>query len=211
MMKSAALLVLSSAILLAAGDYKAESGGAPPSQLAPDIQKVLQKQGTKVVGSDGNVFAEVWFREGLPEGTPSTEMGVTLQNIALSGLVGAIQFPGQGADRRGQLIQPGVYTMRFYPHPVDGAHQGVALQRDFLILVPAAVDTDLKATPDYDDLMKLSSKASGTPHPAALEVWKDDAPAPGKLEKLGDVDWVLHGDLGGTAIAMVVVGKAAEH
>jgi len=209
MKKSFALMLAMGGLLWA--DYKVEPAGAPPSELAPAIQQALQKQGAKIVGSDGTAWCEIWFREAAPAGKGSDEMGVTLKDIPLGSLVGAIRFPGKGADRRGQVIPPGVYTLRFELHPVDGAHQGVAEQRDFLVMSPAAMDTDLNAITPFNDLMKLSAKATGTPHPGILETWKDEPGAAGKLEKLGENDWYLHAQIGDKPIAVILVGKAAEH
>ena len=60
-------------------------------------------------------------------------------------MLGVARFPAKYKDRRGQTIKPGVYTMRYGLFPVNGDHQGVAPQRDFLIPSPAALDDDLKA------------------------------------------------------------------
>ena len=78
--------------------------------------------------------------------------------------------PAAAANRRGQSIKPGVYTMRYSNNPVDGAHLGVAPQRDFLLLTPLANDPDPNAMPDFATLVSWSRKASGTPHPAVFSI-----------------------------------------
>ena len=200
------LLLLGLLTTTAFGQYKLESAGAPPTELTPAIREALQKDGAKIVGPKGSAFGEVWLRSQAPAGAKSTEQNVSFTQIPHGSLLGVIRFPGQGADRRGQPIKPGVYTLRLSFYPVDGAHQGVSPQRDFLLMVPVADDTDLNATPNYDQLVKMSAKAAGTAHPAALSIWKPDSPsATATLSKEGE-DWVLNANLGGTPIAILVVG-----
>ena len=188
------------------GQYKLEPAGAPPSELTPTIREALQKDGAKIIGPKGSAFCEVWLRSQAPTGAKSTEQNVSFTQIPHGSLLGVIRFPAQGADRRGQLIKPGLYTLRLSFYPPDGDHQGVAPQRDFLLMVPAADDTDLNATPNYDQLVKMSTKASGTSHPAVLSIWKPESPsATAALSKEGE-DWVLKAVLGGTPIAVLVVG-----
>jgi hypothetical protein len=133
---------------------------------------------------------------------------VTLPAIPHGTLLGAIRFPGQGADRRGQAIKPGVYTLRYSLQPVNGDHLGVSPQRDFLVLVPAADDKDVNATPNFEALMAMSRKASGTPHPAVLSMWAAGAsdPVP-SFSKQGENDWVLNIKVGGMPVSIILVGK----
>lgn len=188
------------------GQYKVESAGAPPSEVAPAIRDALQKDGVKVVGPNGSAVAEIWFQSKAPVGDKTTEDNVTFTNIPHGSLMGVIRFPAQASDRRGQVIKPGVYTMRFSYFPADGAHQGVAPSRDFLLLVPAQGDTDLNAKPTFEQLVKMSDKASGTNHPAILSIWKpDSAQASPELKKEGE-DWVLYTSIGDQPIAMIIVG-----
>jgi hypothetical protein len=186
--------------------YKSEPAGAPPAELAPAIGQALEQQGTKIMGSSG-VFCEVWFRTSLPAGAKSAEESVTLPTIPHGTLVGAIRFPAQGADRRGQPIKPGVYTLRYSLQPLNGDHLGVSPQRDFLVLVPAGDDKDLNATPNFDTLMAMSRKASGTPHPAVLSMWGASASDPAGFAKQGENDWVLTRKIGDTPISVILVGK----
>ena len=198
-------LPVAAAVLLA--QYKYEPAGAPPAELAPGIRDALQKDGAKVVGTNGSVFAEVWFRAQAPTGAKTDETNVTFTTVPQGTLLGVIRFPGRGADRRGQQLKPGVYTMRLSFYPEDGDHQGVSPQRDFLILVPAADDKDLNATPAYDQLMQMSRKASGTQHPAVMSAWKPDkAQGANTLQREEDRGWVLYGNVGSLPIALIVVG-----
>jgi hypothetical protein len=190
----------------ASAQYKLESAGAPPSELAPAIAEALEKDGAKILAPSGAVYCEVWFRTMAPKGEESSEQGVSLPEIPHGALLGAIRFPAQGQDRRGQPIKPGVYTLRYSLFPPDGNHQGVAAQRDFLLMAPAAADTDVNATPSYKDVVAMSAKAAGTAHPAVLSMWKDEAgTAPGLVQE-GESDWVLYTKIGDIPVGIVLVG-----
>src|SRR5947207_15864405 len=199
-------------IMMAAGaafaQYKMEPAGAPPSDLPAAISAALQKDGAKVVAGSGTAFCEVWFRSTAPSGPKSSEEGVTLPTIPQGSLIGALRFPGRGADRRGQNIKPGVYTLRYSQHPVNGDHQGVAPQRDFFLMIPAAEDKDPNSTPAFNDVVAMSRKASGTPHPAVLSASSSSNSTFPELKKEGDSDWVLHAKLGDLPISLIVVGRA---
>jgi hypothetical protein len=211
-MRKLAVISFLSPLLLcswaADGPYKTESAGGPPAEVAPAIAQALQKDGTKI-SNNGAAYCEIWFRTEKPSGSKSTEENVTLPSIPMGALLGVIRFDGKGADRRGQTIKAGVYTVRYGIMPVNGDHQGAAPQRDFLLLSPAADDRDLNSTPAFDALVAMSTKASGTPHPAVLSFWKSDANTPG-FAKQGDTDWVLQTKIGDTPIAVILIGVASS-
>ncbi len=205
MIKSGLVFLLAAGSLFA--QYKSEPAGAPPSELSPSITQVLQPQGTKIVSGDGTVVCEVWFRTSLPSGPASSDPNVTLTTIPQGALLGAIRFSTQGSDRRGQPIKPGVYTLRYSLIPVNGDHQGASPQRDFALMTPAAEDKDANAMPNFDALVAMSRKASGTPHPAVLSIWAAGASDPLGFAKQGDSnDWALTTKVGGTAISIILVG-----
>ncbi len=207
MRKSAPLLCFLAASSLFA-QYKSEPAGAPPSELAPAIGQALQQQGTKILAGNGTVVCEVWFRSALPSGGQSSDQNITLGAIPQGALLGAIRFPAQAADRRGQSIKAGVYTLRYSLIPVNGDHQGAAPQRDFALLTPASDDKDANATPSFDALVAMSRKASGTPHPAVLSIWGAGASDPLGIAKQGDSnDWALTVKIGATPISIILVGK----
>jgi hypothetical protein len=176
--------------------------------LAAPISAELQSTGQKITAPDGKVWCEVWFRKALPAGFTSTESDVTWKSVPIGTLLGAIRFPAAGLDRRGQPIKPGVYTLRYGNYPINGDHQGVAPQRDFLVLTPAAVDQDPKQVAKFDDLMNMSRKASGGPHPAVLSMWLVESDFQPGLELMGEHDWVLKTTIGNAKVAVILVGKA---
>ena len=95
--------------------------------------------------------------------------------------------------------------MRYSLYPPDGNHQGVAPQRDFLLMIPAADDKDLNATPSYDDVIAMSKKTTGM-HPAVLSLWKNEAGHEPGLVKEGDFDWVLYTKIVDIPIGVILVG-----
>ena len=206
-MRNAILLVMVAAGS-ALAQYKAEPAGAPPAEVPAAIAATLQKTGAKIVSGTGTVVCEVWFRATAPSGPKSTEEGVAIPVIPHGSLMGVLRFPAKGEDRRGQAIPPGLYTLRYSMHPVNGDHLGVAPQRDFLVLTPVADDKNPAATPKFDDLMIMSRKASGTPHPAVLSLSTSSHSKFPDLVKEGEHDWVLHGKIGDMAVALTVVGRA---
>lgn len=204
---STAVLPVLLSSLSAFAQYKTESAGAPPSEVAPSIVAALQKDGAKITKS-GTPYCEIWLRTQKPSGGKA-EDSASLGPVPQGALLGVIRFDGKGQDRRGQNIKPGVYTLRYALIPINGDHQGAAPQRDFVVMSPAANDTDLNATPAFDALMDMSRKASGTPHPAVLSLWKADSDFTPGIAKQGENDWVLQTKLGDTPIALIVVGIAA--
>ncbi|MGP8247193.1 MAG: hypothetical protein ACLQVN_22090 [Bryobacteraceae bacterium] len=191
----------------AAQDYRLEPVATAPPDLPAAFSTVISSQGYRLVGPQGT-WCEVWFRESIPKGPKSSDSSITLP-IAQGTLLGVLQFPGEGSDRRGQSIKAGLYTLRYSDYPSDGSHQGVAPQRDFALLTPMALDKDPAAMPGFDELVKWSTKASGTPHPAilSLEVPVDGTAFPAVTKEGDNPDWVLNVKVGDLPIAIILVGK----
>ena len=190
-----------------AQDYKLEPVAAAAPGLPAAYASAIQAQGFRVNGGSG-AWCEVWLAKTLPVGAKPDDAAISF-GIAQGTLIGVIRFPGKGADRRGQVIPAGVYTLRYSQFPVDGAHSGVAPQRDFALMTPIATDADPAAKPSFDDLVKMSGKASGTPHPAVLsmETPPTGATAP-SVVKEGEHDWTLTVKAGELTFSIIVVGKA---
>lgn len=202
------LTALAGPALAGAQEYTADRAITPPAELAPAVGRALVQPGFQIRKS-GSLYCEIWLRSHPPSGPASQEPNVTLPNIPPGTLVGVIRFAAAGADRRGQTVRAGVYTLRYGMMPRNDAHQGAARQRDFLLLSPAAEDRDPTATPKFDALVALSRKASGSAHPAILSIWKSGAESAGFGEQ-GDSDWVLETRLGDTPVAIVIAGTAGE-
>jgi len=189
------------------GQYKAEPAGAPPAEVAAKIAQALQTAGFRIT-HNGSPYCEIWLGSRLPAGPSSNAQNVTLPAIPIGALLGLIRFDGDGSDRRGQTIPPGLYTLRYANLPANNDHLGAARQRDFLLLIPAGDNRDPDSTPKVDTLVALSRKASGTGHPAVLSAWKADGEAT-VFSQQGD-DWVLQTKLGGTPLAVILIGTAGS-
>ena len=189
--------------MIAFGQYKLEKAGAAPA--AADL---VAKEGAKVLDGSGKVICELWLRSPIPTGAKSDQQAITLPEVEHGTFMGIIQFSMKYSDRRGQTVMPGVYTMRYSYFPQNGDHQGAAPQRDFLLLTPIAVDKDLAAKPVFADLMEMSRKASGTPHPSVFSFWKEEESFEPGLKLLGEHDWVLYTNMGGIKLGIILVGKA---
>ena len=188
--------------------YKVEPAGTHPPDLPAAIAETLQKDGVKVTADNGTVVCEMWFRTSAPSGPKTSEEGVAIPTIPHGALIGVVRFSGNGgSDRRGQRIKPGVYTLRYSLQPVNGDHLGVAPQRDFLVMTPLADDKNPGALPGFDELMAMSRKASGTPHPAVLSMASSSLGKFPDVAKEGENDWVLHTKIGEVAVGVIVVGK----
>lgn len=201
-----AVCLLGAASLCA--QYKTEPAGAPPAEAAA-LLPALAKEGIKVLKPDGALLAEFWLIPAAPSGA-GEEMNATFKGVPMGALLGVARFPARHSDRRGQQIKPGVYSLRYGLFPMNGDHQGVEPQRDFLILSPVSLDTNPAAQPAFDQLMNMSRKASGTPHPLVLSFWKEDGSVDPGMESMGEEDQVLHAQIGTSSVSIIVVGKTAH-
>jgi hypothetical protein len=205
MIKHLAFLFLLAALAFAQ-DYKLEPVSTAVPGLTAAYASVIQTQGYRVAGPSGP-WCEVWFRKSIPTGAKPSDDSIAFP-ITQGTLIGILRFPKQGADRRGQVIKPGVYTMRYSNFRVDGAHQGVAPQRDFALLTPIANDADPAATPDFGALVQMSLKASGTPHPAVFSLEPPAGSTFPAVAKEGEKDWTLNVKVGDVALSIILVGQA---
>ena len=204
MIKHTALLLCLAASVFAQ-DYKLEPLSTPAPGLPAAYPSEIQASGYRVSGPSGP-WCEIWFRKTIPTGAKPADQTIAFP-IAQGTLLAVLRFPKEGADRRGQVIKPGVYTLRYSNFPTDGAHQGVAPQRDFALATPIANDSDPKATPDFEKLV-AQSKTSGTAHAAVFSLEPPSGSTFPAVTKEGEHDTVLNVKVGDLPIAIIVAGKA---
>lgn len=193
-----------------AADFSVEAAGAAPSEGVPAaVAALLQPDGVRVKDPAGKVVAELWGRKAAFEGNPSSGFGIRFDNIPEGALIGLIRFPESGSDYREQNIPAGLYTLRYGLHPENGDHMGVAPSRDFVLLTPAAADTEASKNYGFDDMVDLSYKV-GNSHPTVMRaalpdgdggqhIWQDD------LEQ-----WVVDLKVAGDAVGIIVYGHSEE-
>lgn len=197
------LLLFGCAALAFAQDYKLETIDTPPAGIPAAYASLLDSKGYRVSKPSGP-WCEVWLRKSIPTGAKPSDQAIVFP-IAQGTFLGIMRFPGSGSDRRDQTLKAGIYTMRYSNYKVDGAHQGVAPQRDFALLTPIANDPDPNAMPDWDKLVEMS-RTSGTAHPAVFSLEPPTATTFPSLKKEGENDWALAAKAGDLAIAIIVAG-----
>jgi hypothetical protein len=177
------------------------------------LKKSLEPAGSRVSLPDG-AYCEIWLRAGVASGKTDAQ-GAVYTSLAESALVGVIAFARATTDFRGQPIKPAAYTLRYGLHPTDGNHMGISPIRDFLVLVPVALDQNPDAQFKFEELIKMSTKASGTNHPAVLSLASTDKPSAPKVEPNEHGQLVFSSKLktqsgSDLAIAFIVKGIAEQ-
>ncbi len=194
---------------------KVETLGPPTdSGISAAVVQVLDSQGARLKLADGSSICDIWLRRSVPIHKQKESEGLLYPQLSESILVGVISFPQATTDYRGQPIVPGIYTLRYELIPDDGNHLGVSPNRDFLLLVPAAPDSDPAAVFKFDELVQMSRKATGTNHPGPLSLTQASGPTPA-LTKDAEDHWIFSGTLKldsgkDLPFALIVKGTAAQ-
>lgn len=146
----------------------------PPSELAPAIAEQLGPTGVRVFA--GEATLDFW---GVKHVTLSAD-GPGWSTVESGTLAGVLRVGGNFNEIRGKVVKPGLYTLRFGQQPQNGDHLGISTFREYLLLSPAAADTDPKVL-GFDGVVALSKQVIGTSHPASLSI---DPPedAPGAVQ-----------------------------
>lgn len=210
----AALLAVSAAAQAAP---KLATAKQKPKGLAPKIAATLAATGYRITGDKGTV-CEVWF---VKSPSVKAEFKPTLNvkyPFASGQLLGALVV-GKGqtyTDFRGQELKPGVYTLRYGRQPVDGNHIGTSETHDFLLALPAKIDTDPKPIRQLKKLHTTSAKSVGATHPTIFSLLPAEKGSKTGLSHDGDKNlWILTTPVEGKAkgkkakltVRLVVIGK----
>jgi hypothetical protein len=187
--------------------YRLDKGDAVPADAPASLRSAVSGVGVKVLNASGETSLEFWFATQPLPMVDKGEEGATLNQVRHGALIGLVRVGKNVNDRRGDRIAAGLYAMRLSFHPVDGAHQGIAPQRDFLVLTKPESDSDASATPAFGELMQLAKQGTGMGHPLSFSCWSQDQEfAPG-LHAAGENDTVLHVVVGKTQFAIIVAGR----
>jgi hypothetical protein len=208
-------LIILSPLLAAAQATLKKLPALTDASVPAAIRNAVESSGAQLLRPDGTILCEIWLRKTLlPPAKASAAKGAVYPELSPGMFLGLISFPVGGKDFRGQPVK-GSFTMRYALLPEDGNHLGVAPARDFVLLVQARADTDPNGQYHYAQLVKLSTEAAGTNHPAAFLLV---TPVPGDLPRTyqnPDGFQVFAGTVkadGGKnmSIALVVKGQAEQ-
>ena len=136
---------------------------------SPPASRLDWRPRRKVVAGDATL--EIWLVDKL-----ESSGGPGWSGVESGTLVGALRVGGTFKEIRGKVVKPGVYTLRYGQQPQNGDHLGISPFREFLLISPAAIDTDPKVL-GFDGVVALSKEVIGTAHPASLSLDPpEDAP-----------------------------------
>jgi hypothetical protein len=193
------LIALISLFLFQSADLSGAKHADPvPSEMAAAVAATLAPGGVRA--TVGAATVTFWWVKQLPlksstsaDGTGSR--GPAWSDVQEGTLAGAVKIDKDFRDIRGRVIKAGTYTLRYGLQPTNGDHLGVSPFREFLLLSPAAADTD-PAPKGHDESVELSKQTIGGSHPA---VWSIDPPV------ASDAPLSVHTtDLGHKALIMEV-------
>lgn len=174
-------VVVSSALWSIAGSVQAESKleavAALPEGLSKEIAAIVDAKGQKIVGKDGAVCS-VWLVKEVPMKANFKPTLNVKYPFAPGELIGVLQVQAKSkyTDFRGQEIKPGVFTLRYGQQPEDGNHVGTSDLADFLLAIPASVDTDPNPIAVFKALSDRSAKTAGSTHPAIFSLLPGEKP-----------------------------------
>jgi hypothetical protein len=179
-----AFAALISARVQAQGYTVDVTNDAPPPSLSGEVRDTLASKGLRVTTPNGPL-CEIWLRKSVPGGAASQDLGVIYPQLKMGVLVGAMVLNADVKDFRRQVVHAGVYTLRYALSPVNGNHQGVAPQRDFLVAIPADVDKD-PASMNENQTIEASKKSTSTNHPSVWSLMPATGSASAKPEVTHD-------------------------
>jgi hypothetical protein len=189
-------LVLVLSLLCAAQSGKVENTGPLTESAVPEqIRQSLQEKGYRLTLEDSKPACELWLRKTIPAPVKKGPEAAAYPQLAESTLVGVMHFFQAAGDFRGQQVPAGFYTLRYALIPDDGNHLGVSPNPDFLLLIPAASDSDPSATFTFQQLVTMSAKTAGTRHPSPLSLVPADKPASGAVARDDQDHWIFSASL----------------
>lgn len=162
------LFFQTSSIVLAASLTAAPHTEPLPSELKPAVAAQLKAGGVRA-SVDGNTI-DFWWSSSVSltaAGSP------TWAAVPEGALIGAVRVSRDFRDIRGRVIKPGIYTLRFGLQPENGDHLGVSPHRQFLLISPAADDSET-APNGHEEAVELAKGSVGGSHPG---IWSIDPPA----------------------------------
>lgn len=142
-----------------------------PSGLADKVAAAMNPNGQQIA-ADGSTIGTVWLVKQLDakaDFKPSLSVKYPLTPGQLVGVIEIVK-KSEFTDFRGQDVATGLYTLRYGQQPVDGNHVGTSDLADFLLAIPAKLDTDPALLKMSEAMHKLSAKTAGSNHPAIFSL-----------------------------------------
>lgn len=202
----------------ALAENQLEAVAVLPDGLSKDIAALIDAKGQKIVSKEG-VVCSVWLVKEVPVKANFKPTLNVKYPFAPGELIGVLQVQTNSkyTDFRGQEIKPGVFTLRYGQQPEDGNHVGTSDLADFLLAIPAGVDTDPSPIAAFKALSERSAKTAGSTHPAIFSLLPTEKPTDKPtLTHDDDKDHTMLSAVmsakGGAKVAlrMVVIGKSGE-
>ena len=185
--------------------------GLPPD--VPDrLVNLLDPAGYRVVRDEGEAI-EFWFPPALPMQDPSAELGVEYPTLPPGGLIGIVRTTGEWSTYKAQAVPPGIYTLRYAVQPADGDHTGQTWFRDFVLLIPLALDNfDPYGVPEQEPLVEASSTIiEGGTHPMTMALFQNYDGVDAAEVFWNDLDQpTLAVPLGDVTLGLVIEGQGEE-
>ena len=192
------LVALLSLVLTQAGDLSGVKHSDPvPSEIAASVAAKVAPGGVRATAAGATIT--FWWVSDLP--------GASWEAVPEGTLVGAVKLDADTRDIRGRMMKAGVYTLRYAIQPKTDDHFGISPFRNFLLLSPAALDTD-PATRDHDATVELSTKTLGGKHPAVMSIdppAAKDAPLSVYTTDLGHKSLIV--EVGKLKFGIVLIGR----
>jgi hypothetical protein len=208
------LCLFLAAVTAFAVEPKLERVARPKDSSVPDaVWQLVDPEGYRVVLADGPL-CEIWLRKSIPSSSTKGNEEALFPQLAPSTMVGVINFLKGSTDYKGDPVKPGFYTLRYELLPADGNHLGVAPNPDFVLILPPASDSDPNAQLNFQDMVSLSRKATGSSHPGPLNLVQPGKSLPGISQDDQD-HWIFSANLAlssGTQlpVGLVVKGTAPQ-
>ncbi len=196
---------------LAFADAKLTPVDKLPEGLSDKVAAAVAGPGQQLVTDDGAVCT-VWLAKEIAaraDFKPSLNVKYPFQTGHLLGVL-RVDKGAEYTDFRGTEVAAGVYTLRYGQQPVDGNHVGTSELHDFVLAIPAKSDADPAPVKSVEALVKLSTQATGSNHPAIFSLLPPAAgdKAPSVIHDESKEFWILSlaaGIAGGKTVPVRVV------
>jgi hypothetical protein len=165
--KTAAFLLLALSANALTAPKVETTGPCTDPAVADAVKKVLAPQGYRVTLDDGSTV-DFWPSAQIRTSAKTREDAT--YPLAPSLFLGVIHFAKNARDARGNAISPGTYNLRYELQPNDGNHLGTSPTPDFLLLLPAAADTNPAQSYSFDQVIHLSEQVTSKRHPAVFNL-----------------------------------------